>query len=518
MSNRVSYRLTARQCAVAHISVVTLAVLFAVASVWLKVGPVASALVYGPVCAWFLAAILRRAGLPWTTIGLMVLGLGVYIYYLLRTPYDVRNFDGPAHVQYIEYLLRNGSLPKESDCSICHHPPAYHILAAGVFAFCARTGLAEPTKGLQVFSLGLWLVFVSFAALTVRWLLRRPYQQVLATALVVFWPYSIISSVRVNNDTLACALASMTCYFLVRWYPAPRFCWLLGACSCAALGLATKTNALVLVVLIVAVAILRIASLRARRRLARSLAPALALLLAVAAGHAFVRGAHGSHVIHNLLGTAYLRQGVAGVRPPTRYYLRFDFESLVNRPFADIFLGTREPTYWNHLIKSSLFGTRGAGRGPAGTLYPSTKIAAAMNYLLLPLAAFSAVGLMVGRRNRRAPRLLCSVMVAVWVAGGLIFHWIAPDGYHADFRFILPVLVPMSALYAWGLEGFRKPVVLVRCVPISLACAFLSLSIASFFFMGPDPPRGIRLFGISEISSPKAVQSAAPAPGSPDPP
>ena len=49
-----------------------------------------------------------------------------------------------------------------------------------------------------------------------RWTWRAR-SQTLATALVAFWPYSIINSGRLNNDIFVYATASVAMYGLMRW-------------------------------------------------------------------------------------------------------------------------------------------------------------------------------------------------------------------------------------------------------------------------------------------------------------
>jgi len=204
------------------------------------------------------AAHLRKHSGPFAVIGA---GLVVYLIYFAHTPFYVRNTDAVQHLKYIELIAHEHALPSAARCPECHHPPAHYLLAAVVYAACERAGI-EGTRGLQVFSLALWMVFLGFAAATLQRLLDRPWQRLLALALVVFWPYSVIQSVRVGNDALVDAVASVAIYFGVRWFEDLRARWLVAASLAAVLGLLTKASALMLPAMIVAIVLVQEAQRR----------------------------------------------------------------------------------------------------------------------------------------------------------------------------------------------------------------------------------------------------------------
>jgi hypothetical protein len=85
----------------------------------------------------------------------------------------------------VRFVIDRLALPQASDCSVCHHPPVYYVVAAGVYRGCETVG-ASPERGLQLLSLFMMGVFTFVSALTVASLLPRSYQQRLAIALVVF--------------------------------------------------------------------------------------------------------------------------------------------------------------------------------------------------------------------------------------------------------------------------------------------------------------------------------------------
>src|SRR5262249_36763064 len=148
--------------------------------------------------------------------------------------------------RYIQYIVTNHTRPPASYCLICHHPPLYYWLGAGVYAFCEKTKITPPITGVMAFSLVITLVFVGFGAATARLLAKTRGETRIATAFIVFWPYSIHNAVRLHNDTLVCMWMAATVYFLTRWWKEERPRHLYLAALCTGLGLYTKSSAYVL--------------------------------------------------------------------------------------------------------------------------------------------------------------------------------------------------------------------------------------------------------------------------------
>ncbi|MCU0694698.1 MAG: glycosyltransferase family 39 protein, partial [Polyangiaceae bacterium] len=385
------------------VTCVLAAVVFITAASQWSVGSGVMVTVLLPLLAVAFAAILRRAGASWGVTAVGFFAVGVYALYLSHTPYDVRNFDAKAHVEYIEYLVAHRSAPADKHCFICHHPPGYHILAALAFRFFQQTGLAEPVRGLHVLSLLLFLVFLGFSALSIERLAPKPYPRGLAMALVALWPYSIINSARVNNDTLVYALCGIVLYLVVRWFQdrRARFLWVAG--GIAVLGLFVKASALVLVCVVAGCVMLRVLLGPTRRPLVRSAAPAVAAMLVACVAVGAARPSRGG-VLRSVFGSAY-DVVIPALAPRTvRSYVAFDLGALTELPFANVFpLQSQEPTYWNHLLKS--WGQRHQG-------LPPTDMARVMNVLLPCLLAVLVIGLLMTKRDIR--RRLRAIQLAHW--------------------------------------------------------------------------------------------------------
>lgn len=390
---------------------------------------------------------------------LLLSGFVLYAFYVSYTKPLVRNPDAWAHLQYVQFLVERQALPRATDCSVCHHPPLYYLAAAGIYRGGQAVG-APPERVVQLFSLALMGVFTVASALSLQRLLPRPYQQRLALALVVFWPATVMAAARINNDVAYYAVAAVTLHALVRWWQEPSARRLLLAAGLAALGLFVKANALAMVILLLAVVTLRWARAEDRRAFGRAVLVPVGALVLVAALHGLVRGSPGAPLAGRVLGTAY-KTAPTEIEPRgLAYYVGFKPGSFVEVPYVEAvsFKKSAEPTFWNHWLKSSLFGTRNfrfaflIAREPE----QAKVLARSMNGILLALLGFGLVGGVLAQRYATAVTTLLFTCVAVFAGLGLGFHWLVPTAHHADFRFVYPMLVPAAALFADVTAGLRR--------------------------------------------------------------
>ncbi len=424
------------------------------------------------------AAALARARLEARAIGIVVGGLLAASLYLSYTGPTERNLDAGPHLYYVRYVAEHLALPPKAACTVCHHPPAYYLVAAAVLRAFVLAGSPDPALGLQLLSLLLFSVFLGCAALTVQRLASRGAARLWATALVAFWPSGILGSVRLGNDVMTWAIGGGVLLCLAAWYQERSARALWGAALLVVLGLATKASA---VALALVVAVVALAAWRSpeRSKLFRAVAPPVALVLLACALQGVARRERSGSYAGDVLGSAYQIDPSWRTARTARYYLTFDPVAFVATPYATVpGLGPGEPTYWNHLLKSSLLGTRRATIG-AAEREPS-ELARAMNALLLAMLAYLALGQLAGIRRPSPERAFAAVATAVFVAAGLGFHLLVPYGFHADFRFIHPALVPLAVLYVEAAELAGARARGLRAIGYALAALMVALSVAYF--------------------------------------
>jgi hypothetical protein len=214
-------------------------------------------------------------------------------------------------------------------------------------------------------------------------------------------------------------------------------------------------------------------------------------------------GAVASGFFSTVLGTANTVPESWRTPRTLAYYLGFDPRALVQAPYATGGrVGSQEPTYWNQLLKSSLFGTRNASLLRLET--EPTRLAVVMNVLAF-VALLFLVGVQLLKGDRpSSSRVFAIVATLVFVGGGLGFHLLVPYAFHADFRFIYPVIVPLSVLYAEGTARAGERSRALRGAGYALASSMLLLSVVYFvpFTWNQRPRRVIVTPAESPISAP----------------
>ena len=389
---------------------------------------------------------LRRLRFDWVIVALVLLGTVLQVDYLSYTSISERNYDGPSHVEYIRSIAQDHRLPDVFACGVCGHPPLYYALAALWSKVVVIGGWIPYELALQWLSLLLFFGFVVLALLILRSGTSRPATLRLATALVVFWPSSIINAVRVHNDALASVLMLGALYFTARWdRDGKSRDFHLALLSCA-LAVLTKSSGYAVATTLVLLAAVRAVAPGLRRESLKRCALAVVILGSVAVGAAALRQSQRATTFcQKVLGTACDGRYVPAVVDGPGRFIRFDLQRFVMRmdtlpddPAHDYFL--------NRLAKSSLFGVMPLGDELAGPRHQI--LAVAMSVLLLAMVASCLIALpfFLRRGSLRPYRVYLGgtlIMLAFLVA----FRVRAPNEFHEDFRHIFAALVPFCLGY-----------------------------------------------------------------------
>jgi hypothetical protein len=390
--------------------------------------------------------VLRRLRFDWVVVALVVLGTLLHVDYLSYTSLSERNYDASSHLEYVQSIAKHYRLPDRFGCGACGHPPLYYALAASWSKFVLAGGFMPYELGLQWLSLLLFFGFVLVALSLFRSLTSRPSVLYLATALVVFWPSSIINAVRVHNDALASLLILSALYFTAQWDRGGRSRNFHFALLSTALALLTKSSAYALAATLVSVAAVRALSPHLRRESLRYCAVAVVILGSVAAGAAeFRRSERPSTFCQNVLGSACDGRYVPAVPDRPSRFVSFDVRRFVLR--MDTLPDDPEHDYFlNRLAKSSLFGVMPLGDELSSPRHRA--LAVVMSVLLLAMVASCSVALpfLPGEVLRECRVYLGGsfIMFAFLVA----FRIRAPNEFHEDFRHVFPALVPFCLGYA----------------------------------------------------------------------
>lgn len=420
---------------------------------------------------------------------LFIAALLIRIFYFSITPPDVRDHDIGDHIGYTEYLAEHWTLPPVEYAvgGAFFHPPLYYYTGAIVYK---ATQLVEPTNKViiyrvqQILSLCYSMGFVLFGLLILQELLNRYAANIspgfnersiesdrkitsffrninhslkkdslfwIIGALFALWPVSIVHSVRVGNDPMLYFLVSTSLYYIVRWYRYDQKRDLMISSLVGAAAVLTKANGEILIAVLGVIGLYKM--VKGKQwvyYLKIAIVPCLIMLCAVAItlGPGLIlkiQGKRDKLYIDNITGisTANLVGNTAS------NYLWFDAKIFITEPYTDPYddrMGRQ--FFWNYLGKTGIVGE---------FKYPkplTTNATVICSFLLILMFIYIVAGLYQMRRSdfkEMAPVLLSGFFF--W-AGVTYMRMTFPA--NIDFRYIVPILITVCALFAVSILSFER--------------------------------------------------------------
>jgi hypothetical protein len=425
----------------------------------------------------FQLLVLKRLGFDWVTTLIVLAGTALCIDYATYTSVAERNYDGSSYVAYIRYIAEHGRLPELPGCRFCTHPPLYYVLGALWSGAVVHGGWLPRELALQWFSLLLFFGFVVFSLLMARRTTDDSVTRWIAALLVVFWPSSIIHSVRVHVDALASLLMIAAVYWLAEWDWRGRSRDLYASLGCASLALLTKASAYAVAASVVAFVFLRPRSKREPAGESIKRGVLVVSVLASAGILAAVLRDSGHTVCQALLGRSCYGRYVPPVADTPGRFLSFhpsDFLWRMDTVPTDPFL--------NRFLKSILFGVQPLGEDFAGSRYPViATILSALLLVTILVCAIGAVRLRAESLQKYRVYLAAPIISFVFLVG---FRILAPNEFHEDFRHIFPALAPFCIGYAKTVARYGRASKALSYAGTGAALALVGSSLAFFLRFG----------------------------------
>jgi hypothetical protein len=421
--------------------------------------------------------VLRRLRFDRFIVATVLAGTLVCVNYLAYTSIGERDCDGPSHVEYILSVARTLRLPDMSACGACGHPPLYYLLAALWSSVVTLGGWIPFDLALQWLSLLLFFGFVVFALLIFRSCIEQSTPLRLAAALVVFWPSSIINSVRVHNDALASLLMIASMYFVAQWDRQGRARDFHAALATAALALLTKANGYAVAATLVLFALLRLRSTRQRQSLKQCVAAILVLAVAGGLALGLRMPRERSTICQKVLGHACDGRYVPAVADRPSRFIYFDIGDFVRR-IDSVPVDADHDYFLNRFAKSSLFAILPLGSELAGKRHQI--LGTVISSLLLLMAAICALAVPFLRDVRWRIYRVYVAAAAVMFLFLLAFRIRAPNEFHEDFRHIFPALAPFCLGYVAIVERLGRFHHVLRKAGIVVGLLMVASSVSFF--------------------------------------
>lgn len=418
--------------------------------------------------------VLRRLRFDWFIVAITLAGTLLCVDYLSYTSVAERNYDGTSQIKYIRFIAEQLRLPDVYECVPCGHPPLYYALAALWSELVLIGGWMPLELGLQWLSLLLFFGFVVFSLLIFRSATLQPVTLRLAAALIVFWPSSIIESVRVHNDALASLSMLAAIYFIAEWDRRGLVRDFHAALAAAALALLTKSSGYAVATTLVFFTVLRLLSTGLRREAIERCATAIVVLAGAAVlAVGFRESRRPLTLCQKVLGHACDGRYQPPIPDTPSRFLSFDAAEFVRRMDT-----VPEDPFLNRLAKSSLFGFKSLG-DEFGSDYHQT-LAAVISALFLVMVAACLASLPWTRRASFREYRAYLGAVVILVAFLVAFRIRAPNGHHEAFRHIFPVLVPFCLAYVTSIEKLGRFSKVLHWSGVVVALAMVLASVAFF--------------------------------------
>ncbi|HEX5127092.1 MAG TPA: glycosyltransferase family 39 protein, partial [Rhodocyclaceae bacterium] len=411
-------------------------------------------------------------GLRLPQIFLLIASLIPIQAYWSFTPWYERGHDaggGGGHLDYVIWVATKLALPRPTDGWTFYHPPLYYICSAAVWKWAQLFALPGP-EAVQVFSLSLWMVFLAASVGALNYSYRHHPQHVIAvTAALAFWPVGIMHSVRIGNDAMLYATVAVGMFFLVRWWRRQQTSDLLWMSFCVMLAFLSKSNAAAFAATAGALVAWRVVrpgkSERKKQWLNMAIFTAFAgcgVVLSLASKiYYYLHGQIGNWLIANVTG----QDNALRVPVTIKAFLPLDIPTFLTAPWMRAYVdASGRGNFWNYLLRSALTGEFDLpGNMQIGIAYVWGVLLLTLIILALRRVSWPVIDWRSHSCRRHLPWLLAA---ALWLASILALRVEAPFASSNDFRYVLPMLVPILMWFAWS--GRLAVGLLYAVVPISL--------------------------------------------------
>lgn len=388
---------------------------------------------------------------------LILAAIALRIFYLSYTDYSLRTHDVDGHIDYINYISVNHSLPNADQCWQCYQPPAYYIMGSLVSRFFQFINL-NSHFGLQIFSLFLSFLFLIFSVKTAKEILPDNKLLLVATSIILFLPSGIIHSVRIGNDSLYYAFYALGFYYIIRWYQKENKKDFYLASIFSVLSVLTKSSGLILVSIFIFSLLYKFIKADERKIIFKNIL-IFAIILIMGFALAFYKpiiNLRSNRSGDLFVGNIKSLNGALMVKNGLKNYLWFDRHTYFSDPFSYTWedKGGRQ-YYWNFLLKTSQFG-----EFEFNAFKNVPILAKCLNIISLLTIFFFLISLLLlflkeNLKNIKNCNFVLIFSIILSLTASIMMRIRLPYSSTGDFRYIFPIIVPFAILYANGLKYFK---------------------------------------------------------------
>lgn len=378
---------------------------------------------------------------------ILAAGITLRFWYYCVTLYESRAHDWEGHLEYVQYVALNWSIPPNWMGWEMFQSPLYYFLAAVPYRLFNGQNQVVVQNIIPIVQ-ALSFVLTSGVLLIILWIADMIFRgnqrlQALLLASVAFSPGLVFFASRISNDVLQHFLSYLTFGLALGWWISARDSLLISGAVTTALGFLTKIGEAIFAPFAV-ILILFKSDKDWSRKLKLILVSAL-IFIVTTAWYTEFRIRY-SEPFEQTWTSPPLNQALQ-VSNNLSDYLTFNPIAILNHPFNDtVSPNSRREFIWEFLFRSAYFGEFNFIR------YAPLIICQAILFsgmLLLPLAAIGVFRYFKQKMKERAPIPL----IALLLFGSVLSYRISlPFACNQDFRFISLVLLPIVIMILDGTE------------------------------------------------------------------
>lgn len=470
----------------------------------------------GVMLVLLLYFMLKAVGMRMQFIMIFLAGLATHLVVLSYVGYDRLTYDilegNTGHINYVEYIAKNFSLPSPNGWSF-YHPPLYYISGAIIYKAAEISGMHYKYKLLQGLSLLYYVGFWFFGFLILKRFIKKPFALGLALAVLVFWPSGYIHALRIGNDVAFYFFYTVALYFINEWFLDKLDKDLYLGALFTALTVLVKTNGIILAGILGILLLLRL--LRETGKLAVVRKGVLVILI-IFSGYMLgsidnykvaIEEHQKDWALAGLIHISSADPALYCVNQPVNY-VYFDVFSFLGQPYISTRLdSTGRQYFWNFLSKTSLFGEftfpllynkilaivisllfliltlyflfglltwsyerlsagktvrchlpsigRGDSRNSEATLKPSQRLFNIAPGVKLAMLANSFERLKIARESLSSYGVLL-LNLALLLLGLLLLRLKTSMPCLGDFRYVLPIVITFILFFHYAIEKTRQ--------------------------------------------------------------
>ena len=385
---------------------------------------------------------------------ILLIGLILRIYYVLCTPYNVRQHDfyelgDKGHYEYIYKIFTDWQLPDNFGNQF-YHPPLHHFLAACMLKISQIIGfgLERSYEGLQLLT-----AFYSFVIMVVACKIfyeigLKGRALLLAAGIMAVHPTFLILGGSLNNDVLSIMFIVIALLYCIKWYKNPNFKNIIPIALSIGLGMMTKLSVGTIALIVGPVFLIKWLSQPKFYKQGRFYAQ-FAVFAVICFPLALWHPIYNYIRLEQPIGYVPL-VGLPNLTESHSLLERFffiDFKELTSNTYCLPWENYNLPAY---TIKCSMFGEFSFSdefNFQAGLLLLFNIIV-----IIASLAAMIYVLIKDKDKNRRFFNWMMFAMWVIQILSFVYFNIKYPFGCTMDFRYIVPTLLSGAYFLARGLQ------------------------------------------------------------------